>query len=180
MDIIFTGRHEYIESKAKSYVEKKLERTIRNIPKVTSVHVIIDSERFNHKVEIIVHVNHQKIRAADKSEDLMASIDLVLDKLSRQLKKLKDKLQAHRKRVRLSTLEERAEASRPVVDKDDDEEKPQLVRTRKFAPKPMDANEAMMQLKLSDDAFLVFFNAETNRVSVVYKMKDGHFGLIEP
>lgn len=179
MDIIFTGRHEYVDSNAKSYVEKKLERTIRNIPKVTSVHVIIDSERFNHKVEIVVHVNHQRLRAADKSEDLMASIDLVLDKLSRQLKKYKDKLQAHRKRVRLSTLEKRAEESRPVVD-EDDEEKPQLIRTRKFAPKPMDSNEAMMQLKLSDDSFLVFFNAETNRVSVVYKMKDGHFGLIEP
>ncbi len=179
MEIIFTGRHEYVDSKAKSYVEKKLERTIRNIPKVTSVHVIIDSERFNHKVEVVVHVNHQRLRAADKSEDLMASIDLVLDKLSRQLKKYKDKLQAHRKRVRLSTLEKQVEESRPVVD-EDEEEKPQLIRTRKFAPKPMDANEAMMQLKLSDDAFLVFFNAETNRVSVVYKMKDEHFGLIEP
>lgn len=178
MDIIFTGRHQNVTSNAKSYIGKKLERSIKNIPKVTAVHVIMDSERFNHKVEVVVHANHQQIRAADKSEDLTASIDLVVDKIDRQLKKYKDKLQDHRRRVRKpSTFKEEIESPESTEDEDGGS---RLIRTRKFAPKPMDANEAMMQLKLSDDIFLVFLDAETNRVSVIYKKKGGDFGLIEP
>lgn len=175
MEIIFTGRHQEVNESVKSYLSSKLERSIKNIPKVNGVHVIIDSERYQHKVEVLIHLTHMRIRAAEKTDNLTASIDKVLDKLDRQLKKYKDKLQFHR----TNDKEERFEKATAVEESDDSEEY-QLVRAKKFAAKPMDPSEAMMQLKLSDDIFLVFMNAESSSVNVIYKKKDGHFGLIEP
>lgn len=176
MEIIFTGRHQGVNETVKSYLTNKLERSIKNIPKVNGVHVIIDSERFQHKVEVLIHLNHMRLRAAEKSENLTGSIDKVLDKLERQLKKYKDKLQHHRSRDKEILLSKAASRERT----DEVKENPRLIRTKKLAPKPMDSSEAMMQLKLSEDNFLVFFNAETNLVNVIYKKKDGNFGLIEP
>jgi putative sigma-54 modulation protein len=176
VEIIFTGRHQGVNASVKSYLTSKLERSIKNIPKVNGVHVIIDSERFQHKVEVLIHLNHMRLRAAEKAENLTASIDKVLDKLERQLKKYKDKLQHHRSRDKEILLskaisEERAEETKG---------NPRLIRTKRLAPKPMDESEAMMQLKLSEDVFLVFLNSETDVVNVIYKKKDGNFGLIEP
>ncbi|MBI1883888.1 MAG: ribosome-associated translation inhibitor RaiA [Chlamydiae bacterium] len=175
MDITFTSRHQEVSKMAKSYLVEKLERISKNIPKVTGAHAIFDSERYQHKVEVVILVHHTRIRAAEKTEDVMASIDKVMDKLQRQLKKYKDKLQFHR------TKEKEFETSSGDGDEMDEEEnEPHLVRARKFATKPMSSEEAMAQLKLSDDVFLVFLNAQSESVNVVYKKKDGNFGLIEP
>jgi putative sigma-54 modulation protein len=154
----------------------KLERSIKNIPKVNGVHVIIDSERFQHKVEVLIHLNHMRLRAAEKADNLTGSIDKVLDKLERQLKKYKDKLQYHRSRDKEILLSKAAMSETA----DEGAAAPRLITTKRIAPKPMDPNEAMMQLKLSEDSFLVFYNSETDGVNVVYKKTDGNFGLIEP
>jgi len=176
VEIIFTGRHQGVNSTIKSYLTNKLERSIKNIPKVNGAHVIIDHERFQHKVEILIHLNHMRLRAAEKSDNLTASIDKVLDKLDRQLKKYKDKLQYHRSHDKEILL---AKAS-SLENEDDTKRSPRLVRTKRVAAKPMDPNEAMMQLNLSDDVFLAFLNSESEQVNVVYKKNDGNFGLIEP
>lgn len=175
MEITFTGRHQTVSDALKDYVTSKLERAVKNIPKVNGAHVIIDSERYQHKVEVIVQVINQRIRAADKSDDLTASMDKAIDKLERQLKKYKDKLQYHRTKGKDFPVEESVE-----IEAEDTVRKPRLIRTKKIAPKPMDANEAFMQLQLSDEEFMVFMNAETDAISVVYKREDGNYGLIEP
>lgn len=175
MDITFTGRHQAVSSTLKDYITSKLERAVKNIPKVSGAHVIIDSERYQHKVEVIVQVINHRIRAADKSDDLTASMDKALDKLERQLKKYKEKLQYHRTKAKDFPIEES-----PEEESEDSVKKPKLIRTRKMAAKPMDANEAFMQIQLSDEDFMVFMNAETDSISVVYKREDGNYGLIEP
>lgn len=180
MDITFTGRHQGVTESLKSYLTSKLERVIKNIPKVNGVHVIIDSERFQHKVEVLIHLNHRRVRAAEKTDNLTASMDQVVDKLERQLKKYKDKLQYHRTKDKGDRILDQTTSE--VVEESEDEMKgePKLIRSRKFAVKPMDPGEASMQLKLVEDNFLVFLNSQTNCVNVIYKRKDGNFGLIEP
>ncbi|MBI1870109.1 MAG: ribosome-associated translation inhibitor RaiA [Chlamydiae bacterium] len=176
MEITFTGRHREIPEAAKSYLSEKLERFIKNIPKVNGVHVIFDLERYQHKVEVVILLNRVRIRAAEKTEDVMASIDKVLDKIERQLKKYKEKLQYHRTRERDIPS---SDGESPVENEEEVETSVRLVRTKKFAPKPMYPDEAMDQLKLSEDIFLTFFNPETDGINVIYKRKDGNFGLIE-
>ena len=176
--MIFTGRHQGVAESVKSYLTSKVERSIRNIPKVNSVHLIIDSERFEHKVEVLIHLNHMSVQAEATSEDIVASVDKVVDKLQRQLKKYKEKIQDHRTKEK----ELRLKQGGSIADEIDEEVKkpPRLIRVKKIAAKPMDPAEAMMQLNLSDEIFWVFHNAQTNDVNVIYKKKDGNFGLIEP
>lgn len=174
MEITFTGRHQEMTENIKEYFSEKLEKVVKNIPKVGGIHVIVDLERFQYKVEVVVHASHADIRAAQKTDDLMASFDKVMDKLQRQLNKYKEKLQYHR------TKEEKMPKSELPSMEEEVRKPPKLIRVKKFEPKPMDASEALMQLKLSDDDFLVFLNADTELVNVIYKLKDGNFGLIEP
>lgn len=174
MEITFTGRHQEMTENIKEYFSEKLERIVKNIPKVGGVHVIVDLERFQYKVEVVIHVSHTDIRAAEKTDDLMASFDKVVDKLQRQLKKYKEKLQYHRMKG------EKVSKSDVPFSEEEIQKPPRLIRVKKFEPKPMDASEALMQLKLSSDDFLVFLNADTDLVNVIYRLKDGNFGLIEP
>lgn len=178
-DILVTGRHTSVTEQVKDYVHKKVLRTIKNVPKVHGVHVILDVERFKKKAEVVIVLHHMKVRAAADSEDILASIDIVVDKLQKQLSKYKDKLQGHHRGPGLREISVKEEYL--SSDEDEPAEKPKLVQTRDFfAPKPMSADEALMQLGLSNDLFLVFKNSQTDQVNVVYRMKDGNVGLIEP
>ena len=172
VEINFTGRHQNVGEMEREYIISKLERIVRNIPKVNNIHVIIDSERFRFKVEVVIHLFHAQIRAAEKEESITAAFDEVLDKLTSQLRKYKDKLQDHRKKVKILVPKEPAGVK--------EIEGPRLNRVKKFEAKPMSVDEAWMQLQVLDEDLIVFVNSLTNSMNVIFRQKDGNYGWIEP
>jgi putative sigma-54 modulation protein len=108
--------------------------------------------------------------------DVRASIDLLVDKLERQVTRYREKRQRHGHHTRANGHAEPAEGSPPVAA----DESPLIVKTKQFIVKPMSPEEAILQLELVGHDFFVFRNAETDELSVVYRRNDGQYGLIEP
>ena len=181
MDIIVTGRHISVTEPIKDYARKKIENIGIDFPRIIEAHVILEVEKFRHIAEVILICNaHINIEAREVSEDLYASIDKVVDKVARQMRKHKTKLQNHRPR-HAKPIELDSHIY-PADDSEDDEAKPRghAVRAEKLAVKPMYVDEAVLQMDVSDRQFLVFLNADTEKVNVMYRHKNGDFGLIVP
>jgi putative sigma-54 modulation protein len=187
MNIQVRGDHLQVTPALRDYVDKKIGRMEKyfDAPPEREISVTMSVERGIHRVEVMLAVHGVIFRAEEKSDDMYASIDLVVDKLEQQLHKHKEKVnkkfrdQGLRTRIRASaengafTL---TTAALPLEDEDDIEE---LVRVKRFAMKPMDVQEAMMQMDLLGHDFYVFVNAGSDDVNVVYRRKNGTYGLIE-
>ncbi|HUJ72554.1 MAG TPA: ribosome-associated translation inhibitor RaiA [Verrucomicrobiae bacterium] len=178
MEMTVTGRHVDITPAIREYAEKKLDHIGIDFPRVLSAHYILEVDKFRHIAELVLQCgNHITIEAREVSEDLYASIDRVVDKVMRQMRKYKTKIQRHRPRkaalyhVKESVL---------THDLQEDEGTARIVHTENFAIKPMFVDEAVLQLELSETQFLVFLNAESEKVNVIYRRKKGDFGLIQP
>ncbi len=179
MEIVVTGRHVEATPAIQEYAARKLESIGLDFPRILSAHFILEVDKFRHIAELVLQCgNHITIEATEVSEDLYASIDKVVDKVARQMRKYKTKIQNHRPRAAAAV-----HIAEQVLTHDLHEEHGQhrVVRTEQFAIKPMSVDEAVLQLELSDrHQFLVFLNAETEKVNVLYRRRKGDFGLIQP
>lgn len=178
MEIQVTGRHVSVTKGMKDYVRKKLERIGRFNLRFTGAHVIMDVEKYRHRVEVTLQVDHTRIHGEEVSEDMYQSVDKVLDKIERQLRKYKQKFKNRKtKQIRPTEIDPSEVSSDSVKE---EKFRPKLVKTEKFAVKPMDLDEAVLQMERSKEGFVMFRNAETEKVNVIYRRHDGDFGLIEP
>lgn len=131
-------------------------------------------EKGRNIFEATIHAPGALIRAEESSDDMYASIDLVEEKLERQLRKHKTRLG---KKIRQDQLvQENFNIEEPVYEEEDYD----VVKTKRFPLKPMNIDEAILQMSLLGHSFFVFINSESEKVNVVYKRKDGRYGLIEP
>lgn len=179
MDITVTGRHIEATPALKDYAATRLEHVKVEFPRVLSAHFIFEVDKFRQIAELVlVCANHITIEAREVNEDLYAAIDKVVDKVARQLRKYKTKMQNHRPRTaKLTHVDEHV----LTHDLHEEEGSHRVVQTEQFAIKPMFVDEAVMQLEMSErDQFMVFLNAETEKVNVLYRRKKGDFGLIQP
>lgn len=163
----------------REYVEKKVAKLERYFTESPEAKVNVNL-RFNQdktsKVEITIPMPQLVLRAEETNEDMYAAIDLIVDKLERQIRKHKTKVnRKFREKGNVAAMFTTAVAE-PV---ETDEEELEVVRTKIFDLKPMDSEEAILQMNMLGHNFYVFTNAETNRTNVVYKRKDGRYGLIE-
>ena len=180
VQINVTGRHLGVTEPIKDYARKKIESIGVDFPRILDAHVILDVEKHRHTAEVILHCgNHIIIEARAESEDMYASIDEVVAKAARQLRKAKTKIQRHQPRA-AKPYEVDLRVLAPLEDEHEEHAEPEVVMTEKFAVKPMFVDEAVLQLQLSHRQFLVFLNARTEKVNVLYRRKTGNFGLIEP
>jgi putative sigma-54 modulation protein len=137
--------------------------------------VNLEVEKFRHIADIVLTGKNVHISAREDSEDMYSTVDLVWDKLEAQMRKVRDKDKSRRKggsdspRMDAGSFDEEGGTRRPQIQKTDD-----------FSPKPMIVEEAALQLESTDNEFLVFLNAENERVNVIYRRKTGDFGLIDP
>lgn len=179
MDVTVTGRHVAVTPAIKEYAAKKLDHIGIDFPRILSAHFILEVDKYRQIAELIVQCgNHITIEASEISEDLYASIDKVVDKVTRQIRKYKTKIQKHRPR-HLETFH--VDESVLTHDLHEDEGTHRVVHTEKFAIKPMYVDEAVLQMELSENnQFIVFLNADTEKVNVLYRRKKGDFGLIQP
>ena len=184
MQYSIRGQQIEVTAALKDYVDKKLSRLDKyfDAPQNPEGYVTLSVIRGLHTVEITIPLPGVVLRAEDRSDDMYASIDAVLDKLERQIRKHKTKLnRKFRQEGSLKTLfveNGAAEAGAVAVDQDEDEEL-EVVRTKRFTMKPMDVEEAILQMNMVGHNFFVFTNIDTREVNVVYKRDDGKYGLIE-
>ena len=173
MRFIITGRNIDVTEGLKSAVEEKLCKPDRFFAPETEVNVTLSVEKERQKIEVTIPVKGNIIRSEQVSSDMYVSIDLVEEVIERQLKKYKNKI--------VSKQQNAAAFAQEFVDKDyDDEDDVKIIRTKRFGIKPMDPEEACVQMELLGHNFYVFFNSETEEVNVVYKRKGNTYGLIEP
>lgn len=155
------------------YVTNKLNRFDKLLDNPASANVMLAVEKFRHIAEININGDRLNIVGKEETEDMYSAIDLVLDKIDIQIKKQRDKVK-NRKNKRKAGLEQ-------YTSEDSVEAKtaPQIMM-KSIEYKPMDIDEAAMQMELTEDVFMVFTNARTNAVNVLYRRSDGNFGLIQP
>jgi len=173
MNIIVTGRHLEVTPALRDYAEKKIARFDRYLSNITEAVVTLSVEKYRHKVEVLLKVNGVLIQAEGITGDVYSSIDGVAEKLERQIKKYKEKLVSHRKVEGMKTGAAEVEEAIPV-------EFGRIIKNKRFELKPMSPDEAAMQMELLDKDFFVFTNDNSGDINVIYRRRDGNFGLIEP
>lgn len=173
MRISVRGKNLQVTNALRQQAEKKLSKLDRYLGENTEAQVTFSVQGGSHVVEVTIRLNGYILRGEEGTDDMYASIDLVIDKLERQIRKYKTKLDRRLKSQGIKDL-----VPPPEPKAQDDE--PKLKRTKRFAIKPMDVEEAIMQMNLLGHNFFVFSNADTEDVNVIYRRKDGNYGLIEP
>ena len=173
MRYIMYGKNIEVTEGLRLAVEDKFGKLSRYFTEDTEIHVTFSIEKELQKIEVTIPMKGNLVRAEEESEDMYASIDMVEDTIERQLRKFKNKL-VDKKQNAVSL----SQAFLTEAAEEDDEVK--IVRTKRFAVKPMDVEEACVQMELLGHSFFVFRNAETDEVNVVYKRKGNTYGLIEP
>jgi len=180
MEIIVKGRHIDVTDALRAYAEDKIGRVAKYFDQIKKIEIEFTDEKnpsiVNSKtVEVTVFPKGPILRAKESSGDMYASIDMVVDKLERQIKRFKDKTYKASKNA--PSLGEIAQSRMAAGER---EAVPRIVKVKQVAVKPMAPEEATMQMELLGHDFFVFTNAETEEINVVYKRKDSNYGLIEP
>jgi putative sigma-54 modulation protein len=168
--MIITGRHIKLSDDMRAYAEEKMHKAETFYDRIIEGHMILSAEKHRRIAEVTLNAKRAKFYAQDETEDLYASIDGVMEKIDTQIRRHKEKLRdrKHHHEEAIPNIEE------------DSEIEPQIIRVDKFASKLLTPQEAVTQIELSGDDFLMFSNSQTNQVNVVYRRKDGNYGWIEP
>jgi putative sigma-54 modulation protein len=159
----------------KSYVQEKLDRFDRLLDNPAEASVVLSVEKFRHMAEINIIGDRLTINGKEETIDMYSAIDMVLDKLEKQIKKSKEKIRERRSGAKAR--------NRNMLVKEinlPEEELERQIKIKNIEFKPMHVEEAALQMDLLDDNFLVFTNARSDQVNVLYRRKDGHYGLIQP
>ena len=188
MDVLVKGRNIPVTEALERYATEKVERVGRFFDEGRSdsraeVELIHERNRAISEPEVAeatLFINGAVLKASEASEDMYASIDRMSDKLERQVKRYRgrqiDRWQGQLK----NTPDFKDEAAQPFVMEDEEDLEARIVRTKQFQMKPMSEEEAVLQLELLEHNFYVFTSADTGDINVVYRRRDGNYGLIEP
>lgn len=173
MNIIITGKNMEIGDVLREYVEKKVKKLDRYLPTAGEARVELAVEgtrdaEHSQVAQITLRTKGAILRSEERSPDIFASVDAALDKIHRQIIRYKEK------RYRRGRGPEKG---LPLLEED---ETPRIVRTKRFPVRPMDEEEAIEQMELLGHDFFIFYNASTGQVNVLYRRRDGNYGLIEP
>lgn len=173
MRFIISGKNIEVTSGLRSTIEQKLGKLERYFTPTTEVIVTLSVEKERQKIEVTIPVKGTIIRSEQVSDDMYVSIDLVEEVIERQLRKYKNKI--------IDKHQEGGNLQPDFMDIEaDDDDDIKIIRTKRFGMKPMFPEDACVQMELLGHNFFVFRNAETDEVNVVYKRKNGTYGLIEP
>ncbi len=175
MSVIVKGRNIVVTPALKQYVEKKIEKVTRQFKAVGDITAVLKVEKNNHIVEITVPASGILLRAQESTKDMYASIDLVVEKIERQVHKYKTKLMRRKYNNFRDVPQAEAEAEAPADDKEF-----KIIKNKSFILHPMNAEEAILQMNLLNHDFFVFYNPDLGAVDVVYRRKDGNYGLLSP
>jgi putative sigma-54 modulation protein len=154
----------------KDYAKKRLAKIGKFIDRPAEAHVILSVEKIRHKAEVTLNADGVIINAIEITEDMYAAIDMVMDKVERQVKKHKEKLQVRKPAAK--SLEEKPEAK--------SKKKIRIVKEKDYFVKPMSVEEAVLQIDIAEQDFIIFHNTDSKQINLIYKRKDGSLGVVEP
>lgn len=182
MEIKFIGKNITVTEGIQEHLREKLLKLEKYVPRLVESHTVLKKQKYLLKAEITVFGKDLRIYGeAESKENAYAAIDMACTRVEKQLKKFREKVKSHHKEhgaaavsPKVRTAEKLNRESRPP------KKSPSITRSEDFALTPMSIDEASAQLEMSGDLFLVFLNAVTSRVNVVYKRDDGNHGLIDP
>lgn len=173
----YAGKNIEVTNALRNITQKKLGKLDKYFDKDIEVKVTFSTEKNRKIIEVTINLPGTIIRAEESTDDMYASIDRAVDVLERQIRKYKTKLQdkyQNNKTIRFENVVSMNNQDKAVDDS------PKIVRTKRFGLKPMNTEEAVLQMELLGHNFFVFRDADTADTNVVYKRKDGNYGLIEP
>lgn len=173
MSVNVKGRNIEVTPALREYVEKKIAKVTKQFKTVGDISAVLKVEKGNHIVEITVPASGILLRAQENTKDMYSSIDLVVEKIERQVHKYKTRLMKRK----YSNFVDPAPV--PVVEEARDDEF-EVVKNKKFVLRPMSVEEAIMQMNLLNHDFFVFFDPDLDSTNVVYRRKDGKYGLLSP
>lgn len=174
------GKNIEITSALREYVEKRVGKVTKYFDKVGDISVLLTVVKGRHIVEVTVPLpGGMLLRGEEATMDMYSSIDLVVEKLERQIHKHKTKLARRFREGGFKADMIVTEAGKPAQAVEEDADYP-VVKTKRFAVKPMDVQEAIMEMNLLNHDFFVFRDGQTEEICVVYRRSDGNYGLIEP
>jgi len=180
MRFVFTGKNMTVTEGVKERAMRKLGRLEKLLPDNAEVHVTFSMNKHLTKMEVSVPLHKRILRAEVSDNDISNCLDSSVDILEKQVVKYKTRLRDRRRRS-VATNEELLYIEAPDIPQADTQsQEPVIHRTKRFALKPMDTTEAVMEMELLNHDFYVFRNSWTEEVNVVYKRNDGEYGLIEP
>jgi putative sigma-54 modulation protein len=191
MQLSVTFRHMDSTDALREYAKEKVERIRKYFPDPIKAHVVLVCDRgYNHTADVMITLhNGLVIKGVETTEDMYSSIDLVMAKIERQVRRYKEKIRSHKgneglhgqREIIHSVLAEPAEAESGPTGNGHAHQamEPEILKKSKFFAKPLTPNEAVMQMNLLNNDFLVFTNAASHEVNVVYRRGDGTYGLIE-
>lgn len=188
MNLTVTGRHMEMTDALKSHINGCIGKLESHFDQVIDADVVLDVQKHRHIAEVNMHANGLRIHSRESSQDMYASLDAVMVKLEKQIRKYKERIRRHQPR----RAREMRDYHHAIIEGPDMSETEvsvatepdyahSVVKKESLSMKPMNVEEAIMQLELIEDhPFLVFSNADTSQVNVLYSRDDGSFGLIEP
>ena len=169
MQIMITGRHLDVTPALREHTEARLKKLEKYLNKTKEAAVILTVEKHRHIAEISLRMDGFLVQAEEETGEMYASIDTAVDKIGRQLRRYKERLQDHKGRmVPTATGSPGGEVS------------PKIIKTKRFPVSRMRPDEAAMQMDLIDKDFFIFFNPAAEKINLVYRRKDGSVGLIDP
>ena len=176
MQISVTFRNMKPSDALRNYAEEKIERLKKYVSAPADVHVVLAKHKYLNEADIKVMHRGMVMRGEENTEDMYTSIDSAIDKIERQARKYKDKIRDYKP----VSLGEDIMVRHNVIEQDSmDEPEHKVIKSEEFNAKPMSVDEAVMQMDLMNNDFLVFRNANSKEVNVVYRRGDGNVGLIE-
>jgi len=179
MQISVTFRHMEPVEELKQYACSKLTKVKKYFYNPIEASVILTREKHRNIAEVTLVANRFTLKGQEETADMYSAIDLVMDKIERQVKKYKDKIRRHKTNQNVMPISVRME----IISSEgtDTEEGPHIVETKRFSAKPMSLDEALLQIELAkENEFFVFTNDASGEVNVLYRRKDGDYGLIIP
>lgn len=178
MQISVTFRNTDSKETLRQYVQDKISKMDRYLDSPVEANVVLSVEKHRHLAEVTLLANRITINAQEETEDMFSAIDLVMDKVERQILKYKEKIKRHKANPAIPEANWRMNIYTPESFEEGGE--PRVIKTKKLLAKPMSVDEAAMQMDLLNNEFLVFTNPNSKSLNIIYRMRDGHYGLIEP
>jgi putative sigma-54 modulation protein len=182
MELVIKGKNMEVAKAAQDYIESKLNKLERHLPdigevKVELVQEMTKSAENRFVVQVTINSHGTLLRGEERAANIYAAVDIVVDVLSRQIERFKDRLYRSRRRI---TPFRKEEATEELQEERAEAKESRIVKVKRFPVKPMTPEEAVDQMELLSHDFFIFFNPETDRFSVIYRRGDGYYGLIEP
>jgi putative sigma-54 modulation protein len=178
MQVSVTFRNTESKEILRDYLQEKISKLKKYFDYPLEANAVLTVEKHRQIAEVTLVANRITINAQDETEDMFSAIDGVMEKLERQILKYKEKIKRHKANPGLPTSNLRMNVY--AAESFEEGNEPKIIKTKKITAKPMSIEEAAMQMDLMNNDFLIFTNPNSKTLNIIYRLKDGHYGLIEP